>query len=326
MVYKLFYCLMFIALLLAQVPRAAAVTTDELAGIIEQMETAIVDISVEYEWRIIPTPTPEEGERKAGFRVLATKDGYKQLKFSASNLLPDSDPNRLDWKAPGKLVKDMSCTIINGEGNSWAAVTKQSYNGQIGKSLTIGGWPKEIRSATVSYNKPYVHGNLTPLGFSVLRLAYRQESVPLSARLLSYRLRLKDEVQLDNVPRKVDGFNTVRTDLLTSYVINDGSRLVYMRVYFSVDHGYTPVRFESMKGRNKVGSSTSVESLDEVAEGVWFPSSGIITSHDSGLINAYQAIGPILVNQNLKNEHFDIEFPVGTKVHDKIQGRKYVIK
>lgn len=199
-------------------------------------------------------------------------------------------------------------------------------NGQIGKSLTIGGWPEETHTGTVSYNKPYLHGNLTPLRFSVLSLAYLLESVPLSDRLLSNRLRLKNEVRLDNVVRQVDGFNTIRADLLTSYVVNDGSRLVYMRVYFSVDHGYTPVRFEHMKGRNKVGSSTTVESLDEVSEGLWFPSSGITTNHDSGLINAYQAIGPILVNQGLADEHFDIDFPAGTKVHDEIEGKEYIVK
>jgi hypothetical protein len=43
-------------------------------------------------------------------------------------------------------------------------------------------------------------------------------------------------------------------------------------------------------------------------------------------VNAYNAIGPILVNQGLTDEHFDIDFPVGTKVNDEIQDKKYVVK
>jgi len=68
-----------------------------------------------------------------------------------------------------------------------------------------------------------------------------------------------------------------------------------MRVYFSVDHGYTPVKFEHMRGPNKVAATVSVVSLEEVAEGVWFPASGTITKPDSDRVHAYQAIGPIRV-------------------------------
>lgn len=99
-----------------------------------------------------------------------------------------------------------------------------------------------------------------------------------------------------------------------------------MRIYFSVDHGYTPVKFEHMKGPDKVALSVNVESLEEVAEGVWFPGSGTNTVPDSDRVGTYQAISPILVNQGLTDEHFDIDFPVGTEVYDEIQDKEYVVK
>lgn len=231
----------------------------------------------------------------------------------------------MDWDGPGQFLREEWATIVTKEGNSWAGVTRQSYNGQIGKYLNIGGWPKETRSATVSYNKPDVHGNLTPLGFSVLRMAYFPEPIPLSARLLSSRLRAKDKVRIDNVERTIDGFNTIRADLLTDFLY-EGNRLVYMRIYFSVDHSYTPVKFEHMKGRGLVALSVNVESLEEVANGLWFPSSGTITIPGSDRVSTYQAISPILVNQGLTDEHFDIDFPMGTEVYDEIQDKEYIVK
>jgi hypothetical protein len=143
--------------------------------------------------------------------------------------------------------------------------------------------------------------------------------------LLSYRLRAKDKVRIDNVVKKIDGFNTIRVDLLTDFIY-EGNRPVYMRIYFSVDHGYTLVKLEHMKGPDMVALSVNVGSLEEVANGLWFPDSGTFTIPGSDRVSTYQAISPIIVNQGLTDEHFDIDFPVGTKVHDEIQDREYVVK
>ena len=320
---NLWYYYISFVLLLTQVPQAAAITTAELADIIEQMESAIVDISMEYECRVIPPPTHEELEKEGGFEALIAKDGYRRYKFSAAGLLSKEDPNVTDWNAPGQFLLEEWSTMVTKEQNEWDNTTKQAYNGQVGKSLTIGGWPPKeprIASASVSYNKPYVYGNLTPLGFSVLRPAYFQGQTPLSDRL-----RARDKVRLDNVVKKIDGFNTIRADLLTDFLY-EGNRLVYMRIYFSVDHGYTPVKFEHMKGPEMVAASVNVESLEEVAEGLWFPVSGTFTIPGSDRVSTYQAISPILVNQGFTDEHFDIDFPVGTKVYDEIQDRDYIVK
>ena len=38
------------------------------------------------------------------------------------------------------------------------------------------------------------------------------------------------------------------------------------------------------------------------------------------------AVDVKFVNQGLTDEHFDIDFPVGTKVHDEIKDTKYIVK
>jgi hypothetical protein len=78
-------------------------------------------------------------------------------------------------------------------------------------------------------------------------------------------------------------------------------------------------------GPNEVGMAMDIHSLEKVAEGLWFPSSGCISTSGSKRVDAYTVTGKILVNQGLTDKHFDIEFPAGTKVRDKIKGVEYVV-
>lgn len=137
---------------------------------------------------------------------------------------------------------------------------------------------------------------------------------------LSDILRRKELARLDNTIEEVNGFNSIRADMLTQW---DKQR-AFMRIYFSVEHGYTPVRYEYMSGE-KVSVTVEVQSLEQVAEGLWFPSSGVISSLDKSRSHAYIATSKIVVNQGLPDKYFDIKFPPGTKVRDNIEHRKYVV-
>jgi len=79
---------------------------------------------------------------------------------------------------------------------------------------------------------------------------------------------------------------------------------------------------------SKLVEPISIEApmLKQVAEGLWFPSSGCIGSPDEERVNVFQTTSKIVVNQGLTEKDFDIEFPPGTEVRDDIKGRKYVIK
>ena len=304
--------------LLSGVTTAGAITPEELASICEVMESSIVDVSLEYEWFNIPPWTAEEAKAEMGVKMLIVKEGIRRFKFSAAGLLSNSDPNDPNSPQFDRLLLEESTTIVTEDGNSWDNVIKQSYNGSFGKSLIIGGWPQETRTGIISKKKPPISPILSPLGFSVLRFIIDDvtDKLPLSVILRRY----KELVCLDSTVEKANGFNTIRADLLQEW-----TKQVCMRVYFSVDHAYTPVRYEYMNG-GKPSLTIEVDSLEKVAKGLWFPSGGFIISDGRERVDAFQTISKTIVNQGLTDEHFDIDFPVGTEVRDDIKNTKYIVK
>ena len=302
-------------------PLIAAITINELAGICKSMESSIADISLEYNWYVVPPWTIEESEEEMGIPTLAVINGLNKCKLSAAGLSP-KDTNA---PVPRRILTEVASTVIDKDGHSWHAVLKKSYDGKVIKLLSTGGFPEPVPDGEIVRGEDFTKymGSivLTPIGFSVLRPGIRD---PDDKLLLSDILKNKKEfVRLDNTITKVNGFNTICASLLTE---NDPNRkIVYCRIYFSVDHGYTPVRYEYV-GTTKVIMAIDVLSLEQVAKGLWFPSSGIISSPDEQDKNVYQAISKILVNQGLTDKQFDIEFPVGTRVYDTINGRQYVVK
>jgi len=314
---KLLTIFMVCYLLLVINSTAMAITTEELADICEAMESAIRDISLEYEWYKIPPRTIEEAEAEMGMEMFIHKDGRLKFKLSASSLLSNRDPNDPNSAFPDRLLLETSTTIMDKHGNTWDEITRASYDGKIAKYLKVGGWPQEARSGGISRSKRFftVPANLTPIGFSVFRF----RSCPVTDyKPLSFVL--KDLGSLDNTVEKINGFNTIRADLL-----RESTSQVCIRVYFSVDHGYTPIKYDYMK-RNKVSVTFEVHSLEQVAQGLWFPSSGVIYRAGDKRVNAWKAATKILVNQELTEKDFDIKFPPGTKVQDEIKGVEYIVK
>jgi len=315
--YNFCLCIIVFVLLLSWSPDAMAITVDELADICEAMESTIKDVSVEYKWYNIPPWTFEDAEAEMGMETLIVKDGIRNFKLSAARSLSTREPNDPNFLLFDRLLLEESAIIITKKENSWNDIMKYSYDSKIAKRLNIGGWPREVRSGIVSSRKEFVPTlTLSPLGFSILRLSMCK---PMKYIPLSAWLRDKEFVRLDNTIEKVNGFNTIRADLLQW-----SSKNVYLRIYFSVDHSYTPVRYEHVGGKSVL--TFEVHSLEQVAEGLWFPSSGLIKTTDSERMDGFQTIGKIVVNQGLTDEHFDIDFPPGTEVRDEIRDLKYVVK
>jgi len=295
----------------------AAITVEKLADICEAMESAIVDVSMEYEWYVEPPMTVED---IAGTGMLIDK-GHPKYQWSTARPF-------------GERVRFISSTtIMNAEGDSWDSVTKKSYNGEFGKNVwisrTLDGALRTTPDGIITKSKSFMPSLiLSPLGFSVLRLSFSKvaDNVPLSAVL-------RELARVDNTVAKVNGFNTIRADFLIRSDDPKTNKRVYLRVYFSVDHGYTPIRYEHIRlGRPESGKpeivagTIEVDSLEQVAEGLWFPSGGTISSPDDKQMNVYRATSKIVVNQGLTDEDFDIEFPPGTKVRDEIRDTEYIVK
>ncbi len=129
--------------------------------------------------------------------------------------------------------------------------------------------------------------------------------------------------------RKVNGFNTISASLLLDTpTIPAAHKQPYLHICFSVDHGYTPVKYESVspsKSKPQIYYAVDVNSLAQVAKGLWFPAGGSLSMAGSKLRNVYKA-SKVAANRDLTDEYFTIEFPPGTRVRDQITGSTYVVE
>jgi hypothetical protein len=319
--YKLWFCTVLFTLFITPT-QLKAITIEELARICETMESAIHDISLEYEWRVVPPWTQEETEAEMQIPMLEVKDGIRKIKLCASGFKIKPGEKRPFVEGPQKWFTEET-SVISYRAESWNNLTLESFNGKLYKKLNIDDQPNESLDGIIAKDVNNYHPSfiLSPIGFSILRtgLSRVTDRVPLSIMLKEKNLV---KIQIGN--KNVNGFSTMVIDFLQEY-----TKQTVMRVYFSVDHGYTPVRFEYINGEGTSNDTTltiDVHSLEQVADGLWFPSSGTISSSDEERINIYQATGKIFANQGLKDENFDIEFPLGTKVYDAINDIEYTIK
>jgi hypothetical protein len=284
-----------------------AIEAKDLANICQNMEKAINDISIEYEWFHIPPMTVNDANDE-NFYVWITP--WKQS-------LTSKKPFNRHYLFIEKF------TAMNKKGCSFEDFRKISYNNKVSKFFSSA----PSCSNSISMNGAIAKGEkfmtgiaATPIGFSVFRFAYDGEKMPLSKLL-----REKDIVKVDNNIVKINDFNAIRADIFTAWKWKNEHLLIY-KIYFAVDYGYTPIRYEYMTGP-KVTGTIDVNSLQEVQKKLWLPSSGLITSSDPNhRTNGFRVIGKIRVNRGLKDKDFDIEFPPGTWVNDEIAGKMYTIK
>lgn len=287
-------------------PEPEEMTIDSLADICKRMESAFHDITVEYEWYDEPSPRVSDiiGTSKLIYR------GPRKCKLSAAR--------PFFWKF--RFFE--TGTVMNDTDDSWQFTKESSYNGRISKQLSIGGFPQSIKVGTIRKRMSFVpYPPRTALGFSILRLGMEDADIMTTLETLRYNLetlRYKELVHLLNKIEKINGFDTIRADFLNP------NKQIYLHIYFSVEHGYTPVRWEYIMHGSKMVFSVEVKSLQKVADGLWFPSSGVVNNHDKSK-SVYKAIGNIVINQGLREEDFDVEFPTGTQVDDQVRGIKYIV-
>jgi len=318
---KSHFCFSYVVLflLLGQSPLAKAATIDDLAGFCEKMESGINDISLSYELYIIETAATEKMEQMKRIvgaeRIASTKDGYQRCNLSVTLSVSGTDPNNSEVPLVERVLFEQSMALVSTIGNAWDTLLKASYDGKIAKYLQINNGSQKVRTGGISRQKRLIPPPiLTPLGFSVFR--FRLSKV---ADNKSLSVVLKQLGQVDDTIGKINGFNTIRADIL-----QETTKQICVRIYFSVEHGYTPVRYEYING-DQIAMVVDVHSLEQVTEGLWFPSSGLIRSLNDEQSTVYLASSRILVNQGLKKEYFDIDFPAGTKVYDETRGIRYVV-
>jgi len=280
------------------------ITIERLADICEGMESAIIDIAVDYEWYRDP---PAKTKDIAGTGMLITL-GPEERHWSTAR--PFSE----------RSLTILSANFTDGSHNNFHSITKQSFNGKIGKHLQIVKRPNKPESTpdgTITKSRRFMEAeSLSPKTFSIFH--FRKDGS------LSKILKMGEplEIELNKELENINGYKTIHA--VVNRKFENGRNVFVYRVYFAVDHGYTPVRFEHTNGREVV-YRVDVTKLEEVAKGLWYPASGRLGSTKEDFSNVYEA-SKIIVNQGLAAEYFDIEFPPGTDVTDEISNKEYVFK
>ena len=285
------------------------ISIDELADICQAMEESFRDISVEYEFGVEPAPTIED------------------IKGTGFILTVGTTKEKMSTKRPfdERSLSTVKGKYMNEYEQTFEQTTMESYNGKIAKHLITGGlYPSgipEISLGTITKRKDFIPTlATTPIAFSVLRFGYEYEGH--ENKFLSERLRNKEFVRLVKPKEKINGFNTICAELLW-----DAPNVPFIhknqpqyKIYFSVDHGYTPVKYEQFNPSETepvLVHSVNVTSLEKVADNLWFPGQGYLVAGEN-LVNTYKA-SKIVVNQGLTDENFDIEFPPNTRITNEIE-------
>lgn len=278
--------------------QALAITVEELADICEAMEKNIQDIYIEFEWCTDPPPNINEMPGNSSFMSIgpekctwATKRPFGQFSLSTEEV-----------------------TLVNQYGDSHNETIKQSYNGKIAKRFqkSSAQHRKDRLEGLVTRRDNFVYDMLqTPAGLSILHFSLRKAAgrKPLSEFLRDN----KEVIRLDDNIVKINGFNAIKVDILHKI-----SKKLWGTVYFSVEHGYTPVRYEYWSGGLKrLITRYNVTSFEKISDGLWFPKSGYSEwPRDDDKRTVFTAT-KISLNQGLGDEFFDFEFPPGTKVYDE---------
>jgi hypothetical protein len=267
------------------------------------MENAITDVTVVYEFSIEPPPTLEKLKSHGGGVVLRGPEKYT---WSAVKPLTEISKSSCDY------------TVMNEDGNTYDVHISQSYNGKIAKQYLLDGWPTRHSGGIISNRKNFKPlMSSTPLVYTVHCFAEDDFSLP-------HFLREKEKVTtiLDNEIKTVNDFNTIS---VTIYVRFESKEILARRIFFAVEHNFTPVKFEYFNGRT-VSDETNVLELKEVKEGIWFPVKGYRISYFPDILKGIYNASSVVANQGLEKSRFDIEFPPGTKVEDHITGKMYTIK
>jgi len=275
------------------------ISLEELADICEAAEDSILDVTVEYEFSVDPLREPRSGT------------------------FADAGPSKIKWTG-ARPFSELSLyseesSIKNVSDQTWNIHTSSSYNGKIAKRYHFEDQPaRKISEGVITNNK-----KLMPR-WSKTPLIYTSHFFQLiSGRPLHQILRGKDAdlITLDNEIKEVNGFNTIRVD---EYVMIEGIKAHSKSIYFSPEHGFATVKIELYNGKEPVVAYDVLE-LKEVKDGIWFPVSGCIVAASPGIPkNIYKATS-VVINQGLKKEHFNIEFPAGTEVYDEVAGLRYII-
>ncbi len=266
-----------------------ALTLDELADILEEMESAIEDVTIEYEWYNQKQAT-EEDANNTGFLVPVSR---ATCTFMAARPFTE-----LQWYSE---KVDLSA----GPGQTFPLDLRYAYNGDVFRQWSTGSTNERPPSGLITKRTDLLRAwNSTPMAFTIFRF-YPEGLLSQGLREHPESFRIADGIQ------QIRGFRTIELDSVTDMGV------VHTKMFLSIDHGYAPVRFEYVSPTDgALQIEADVQTLQEVADGLWFPFKGASGSpkDDDGSVFEVKSV---TLNQDLSKDDFDLAFPPGTEVNDE---------
>jgi len=291
--------LMFLVAVLITSTQALAITVEELADICEAMEKNIQDIYIEFECVYGSPPADFKDKIGNSFFIM---DGAEKITWATKRPFGQFS------------ISTQVSKLVNQNGAPHSEIIKTSYNGKITKRLQS---TNDYLEGLVTRRDGMVHDILhTPAVLSVLRFSFSEAA---NRKTLSELLRGKERAILYDEILEINGFKAIKVDILTQK-----TKRPWGSVYFSVDHGYTPIRYDDWNGDDLV-ARFNVKSLEKISGGLWFPKNGY-REGPSGEKQTIYTTSKVSLNQGLSNEFFDFEFPAGTKIYDEILGLIYTYR
>src|SRR4030042_5745854 len=161
MKFKHIYYLCCIFTFFSSTSSLSSVTKDELAKIFADSESSFSDIYIEYDWYNIPEWTIEDINKSPIQNIVFPKNGVRSFKLYID--MGDLEPNQNliknfspDLNAPNlsfsnwKVKLEESTIFFNKENKTFHQISTKSYDGNIGKTLNIGGYPVQVKVEQIS--------------------------------------------------------------------------------------------------------------------------------------------------------------------------------
>jgi hypothetical protein len=266
-----------------------ALTLDELADILEEMESAIEDVTIEYEWYNEKELT-EQDVNNPGFLAPVSR---------AACTFTTAKPFT-ELQAYSEKV-DLS----QGPGTTFSLDLRYTYDGELFRQLSLRSLHEHPPEGFVTKRTDLLRTwNSTPMAFTIFRF-YPEGLLSQGLREHPESFRLVDGIQ------QIRDFRTIELDSVTDMGV------AHTKMFLSVDHGYALVRFEYVSPTNgALEIAVDVQTLQEVADGLWFPFKGTsdIPGEDNGSVFE---VRNVTLNQNLSKDDFNLAFPPGTEVSDE---------
>jgi hypothetical protein len=186
-----------------------------------------------------------------------------------------------------------------------------TWDGSVTKTLN----PEQKTGSIVSGKRPFVKWNQITV----------PTRLPVWDEALVERLQM-DELELSSSREEVGGASCY---VLTGRAHEAPDALKY-RLFLDPSVGFLPRQMEEIRTvePKELTRRVRLTQFEEIKPGVWVARRIEEEGHQGDVIftrNVY-AISSLLVNAPIPQEAFKLEFPQGTKVHDFIASKTYVVK